>query len=265
MRKLIVLILLSLSGNCFASAVAQWKMNDNASDAVVTDSVGSNNGTFGDSTGDPNTDAHTTTGKINGALTFDGTDDKITVSADSSIDAKDKTTLTIATWIYPTSSGRIVDKHDSSGKGYKFYVSGGGITLIALIEHDSTAAQAIKTNIVTVGAWNHAVLVYNEDGAKKIKLYLDGVLQSLTSDTAGVGTISDDSSEELRIGTDESDGNNFTGKIDNVIIYDEALTLSEVRVLYNGGRGTENASIGGNRRSRYSNWYRVKYRNRYNQ
>lgn len=239
MKKLIIFLL--MCGICLASPtgiVAHWKLNDNAATDVVVDSAGSNNGALVNGNNDI-TSENSVTGVVKTALSFNGADDKITVPADPSIDVFGKTALTVSAWIFPNSSGRIVDKTDSSTNGYNFFVGGGGITLIALINHATTDTQAIKTNIVTVGAWNHVVFVYNEDGAKKIKLYLNGILQSLSSDTAGVGAIKDDSSSVLNIGADRNGGNNFTGNIDNVKILDKALTVHEIRLLYRNGNGTE--------------------------
>ncbi|GAJ19937.1 unnamed protein product, partial [marine sediment metagenome] len=66
------------AGNRLTNAiVAHWKMNDNTDSNAVVDATGNYNGTFKDAGGDPNTDAHSASGKILTALDFDGSDDGV--------------------------------------------------------------------------------------------------------------------------------------------------------------------------------------------
>jgi hypothetical protein len=78
--------------------------------------------------------------------------------------------------------------------------------------------------------WHHLVATYNSNG-KKMKLYRDGDLQESDSGDAvcSGGTPSVQDIGDLFIGKD------FIGKIDDLIIFNEALKLSEVRDLRDMG------------------------------
>ncbi len=239
MKRLLILLVLFFSGCAFAKTpVAHWKLGDPNGQTVIRDSVGSNNGEW------VGTDSNTITpasSPAGGGMVFDGVDDKITVPADPSIDAFGKTALSISACIKPLGGGegglgRVIDKIDPGGLGYRIQVSSGGVGIRADIFHVSPAANAataINSNVLTVGAWNHVAFVFNEDSNKKIKLYVNGVLQSLTTNTAGVGTIPDDSAVDLAIGNLSADtSKTFDGSISDVRIYDTALKASDVKAIF---------------------------------
>ena len=177
-------------------------------------------------------------------LLFDGVDDKITVPADSAIDANGKTALTITAWINPSSdgesnTGRIVDKYDSSSAaGYRLFLSnesGTSFKINASIVHATQPATA-KTGAITgiKDVWGNVAFVYNEDGAKKIKIYLNGVLQANTdTDDEGIDAIVNDNANPLLIGNLVGGVRAFDGSISDVRIYDVALTQVEIADIMN--------------------------------
>ena len=182
--------------------------------------------------------------------TFDGADSIITVPADTTIDINGKTVLSISAWINPASVGegnlgRIVNKFAGT-VGYVAYVqneAGGFVELYCTITHDGVAnATAITNPIAPINTWSHLSFVYNEDSAKKIKIYLNSSLVTLDTNTAGVGAVDDDSAIDLTIGNTAALTRTFDGSIANIMIFDHALTPFEVERLYNGGVGTDIAS-----------------------
>jgi len=80
----------------FPKPISHWKMNDNLATTNVIDSVGDNDGTAAQ-----NTDQLDTTGKINGALTFNGTADVVSCGSTGFPDAAEDRTICL--WIYPDS------------------------------------------------------------------------------------------------------------------------------------------------------------------
>ncbi len=68
-----------------------------------------------------------------------------------------------------------------------------------------------------------------------IRIYVDGVLGTIT-DT--VGTLLDDSTNTWSVGRlpGPQDGRYFSGLIDEVRIYNRALSPDEIKRLYNLGR-----------------------------
>jgi hypothetical protein len=172
---------------------------------------------------------------------FDGTDDYISVSANSSIDANGKTQLTISAWIYPKSdgegnSGRILDKLGATANGYYCYVwneaaSAVGVKFYFAMNGASNVAMQMNGGI-TLNTWTHIVIVYNEDGNKRGKIYYNGVIQTLDTDTQGVGSPRNDSANDLYIGNNSGTTRTFDGYIDDVMIFSVAKTAAEVKSIY---------------------------------
>jgi hypothetical protein len=74
------------------------------------------------------------------------------------------------------------------------------------------------------GAWHHAVAIYTDD---YYKLYKDGILQDSVSGLAAC--------PDLHVAEDVGNliiGYKFTGKIDDILIYNRALSATDVLELY---------------------------------
>ena len=162
-----------------------------------------------------------TPGFLGNGLTFDGQDDALTVTMAPALDAP--TTLTMAAWIKhsPTGSWRsIIDKRDSAQDGYDLYIG----TNSRLFLRVGTATLTGNT-LVADGGWHHVAGVY--DGTDLL-LFVDGVLDAITA----VGSIAIDTTADLRIGENYALGNSyFAGTLDEVRIYDRALSDAEVMQL----------------------------------
>ncbi|MCP5010552.1 MAG: BspA family leucine-rich repeat surface protein, partial [Aestuariibacter sp.] len=94
-----------------------------------------------------------------------------------------------------------------------------------------------STVTVTPGQWQHAVVTY--DGTT-LSLYLDGVLVNSEARTM------ESSDGDFLLGINKNlNGNHFKGNLDDVKIYDEALSAAEVSVLYAGGSPLAGTATGG--------------------
>lgn len=131
--------------------------------------------------------------------------------------------LSVAVWIYPTalpSSGlaTIVSKDenfefhlDTSGRINWWW--GGG------------SRSMTSTGTVTLNTWNH-ITITHELGSQVI--YINGVSQGTNNSSAAI-TLNNDA---LFIGTDLAfHSRRFTGFIDEVKVYDEALSIAQVGVV----------------------------------
>ncbi|MCK4500661.1 LamG domain-containing protein [Candidatus Babeliales bacterium] len=224
------------------SLVAHWKL-DEVSGTSIADSAGSNTGTWAGTGSQALTPRSS---KTSTGLLFDGVGDKVTVPAAPSIDANGKTALTIVAWINPASDGegtfgRIVDKVNVDvTAGYRFYLQSQSDSLIKLafdVQQATTDMTALSNaTIIPINGWSQVVCTYNEDGDGKGKLYYNGTIVTLGIDTAGVGTIADDSTVILNIGNNLATNRTFDSIIDDVRIYDHALTAREIRELYNNDK-----------------------------
>jgi Concanavalin A-like lectin/glucanases superfamily len=84
--------------------------------------------------------------------------------------------------------------------------------------------------VFTAGKWHHVAYRYNlANGARVI--YLDGALAA-----SEMGATAFNGSTVGRIGESGDDGGFWWGKIDEVRIYNRALSATEVKQLYNAGR-----------------------------
>jgi hypothetical protein len=106
----------------------------------------------------------------------------------------------------------------NNGKLYMAF-GGGGVTV-----HD----------VYNDGLWHHVAITTEAGGAfTGVKVYLDGALAA----TGGGGNIfNTPSHNDLRVGRDGA-GSYFEGLLDDVRIYDHALSASEVSALYMAGAG----------------------------
>jgi hypothetical protein len=67
-----------------------------------------------------------------------------------------------------------------------------------------------------------------------MKMYFDGV--QIGGDTPRTGTLDLQADGEFNIGRSGSGGAYYTGLLDDVRVYNRALTLDEIKRLYNMGR-----------------------------
>lgn len=138
--------------------------------------------------------------------------------------------LTVTAWIYPTSLPTGGDLYSivSKDENFEFHLAsnrriywwwGGG-----------SRALYTGNNAVALNAWNHVAITY-ESGAQKI--YVNGVEQASASVT-GPLTLNND---PLLIGSDLSyNTRNFRGRIDEVKIYDAALSATQLNAVMNQTR-----------------------------
>jgi hypothetical protein len=216
--------------------IAHYKLADNADTNVVVDETGNNNGTLGNGLNNF-TSENSTEGIVepeHKALSFDGVDDYVEV-ADALIPASTfHNGFTISAWINATTLGEnnsavIVGKVNgtSSQQGINFRVGAHAIFLrINAGTTINSAAASLK-----YGVWLHVVVTVTSNAIANF--YIDGVLSGTpnqqVSALSGITT-----TNALRIGNrSAATDRTFDGSIDDVRIYDHALTADEVANLYN--------------------------------
>lgn len=185
-------------------------------------------------------------GQIGGALAFDGVTDSYVTIGTGTYDAHTQGTL--SAWVYmPT-------KPASSGL-YSIFGSGSstvanGLFIFGLFGNSASDTRLrVQTNQlvdtlmgstnISAGAWHHVVAT--SDG-KILKLYVDGVLQTITvstgSNTGKWLASSVNGSMRYSIGNarrSSGDIGLFKGNIDDLRVYNRMLIPAEVTSLYNAG------------------------------
>ncbi|MDP3899712.1 MAG: LamG-like jellyroll fold domain-containing protein [bacterium] len=204
---------------------AHWTF-DEGSGATAGDSVGSNTGTISGATW--------TTGKIGGgALSFDGVNDYVNLGS-GSFGLSSTNELTLSLWIY----ARGADCSDVIiGKGqylYPFVLRLNCALEFAIRTADDSSQLSTEYGLNSnLNKWVYITATY-ASGYRAV--YIDGQLIASDSLTGNLGAISDDTNLGKGPGVNDY---YFNGNIDDVRIYNRALTSAEVTELYNyTGGGT---------------------------
>jgi len=229
----------SASADITTGLVSHWKL-DETSGTIATDSAGTNNGTL---TNGPTW----VTGKLNNALSFDGTNDYVNAGNPASL--TDINVKTISAWIKlnsygETSYGRVVDKENDNSDGWNFFVANAtaaNLGSIAYIHHGAGGygVWSSPTNSITVGNWYHAVMVYDRTSYLNDPVfYINGALVATTENQSPpAGAMDNDNLRSVFIGNSNAAAERtFNGSIDDVRVYNRALSAGEIKMLYNMGR-----------------------------
>ena len=216
----------SLRNALMLNLVSEWKLDGN-----TNDSWGSNNGSWSGPAGTNTSATYLSSDCIfNQCLSFDGTDDCVTVANNTSLNIT--TSFTIEMWIKRTavSSDRVDLLRRDSSESYAFYSPVGSTSVDVRFRDVSDVAHAGTYVIVPTGQWNHLVGTY--DGTY-LKFYLNGVLGP--KDNIGSYTVRAGSGD-LIIGRDDPvAGRYFNGLIDGVRVYGAAVPSSLVKENYYAG------------------------------
>ncbi|MDO8730736.1 MAG: LamG-like jellyroll fold domain-containing protein [Candidatus Omnitrophota bacterium] len=160
------------------------------------------------------------------ANSFDGADDSISV-ADAAL-LNPTLAFTLSAWIKPASvaAGVVLAKWSAAAnkRQYALRLSGGKLVLeVSTNGQSGTVRSVTSSGSITAESWTHVAGVYEAD---TMKVYVDGTSTSASFSLAGAFS----SNPLLRMGREE-DGTYFNGLIDEVRIYNRALTDSEISAL----------------------------------
>jgi hypothetical protein len=198
-------------GQCIqppAGMVAWWP-----GDGTTADLAGSNTGTW-------NGAAAYTAGEVGLAFSFGGAS---WVQAPSTAALSPTAALTIDAWIAPqaTTSSRIVDKITAGGQdGYLLDVLNNSLRLII----GGQALQGATT--LQPGVTYHVAGTF--DGAT-LTVYVNGAVDG---SAGAIGTLPANALP-LRIGADQTGANTFNGWIDEVEVFNRALSPQEILAIHN--------------------------------
>jgi plastocyanin len=158
--------------------------------------------------------------------------------------------LTICGWVQmggAQSAGEyraIAGKYgDSTYRQYAIYTLGYGDNVVPSFIVSSTGANSIEpigTTLMQVGVWYHICGVSDDIN---VMLYVNGALENQVAHTAGIWN----AGNRFMIGARDTDGTGalrfFDGPIDEVIVFNRALSVEEINELKNYGiDGTLGAS-----------------------
>ncbi len=179
-----------------------------------------------------------TTGKVGGALRFNGTADYVEVPDSPSLQVAD--TITVAAWVFrevnKANWERIIAKSDATLYDYWLQITSSGSLGGGFIDAAGTARNGLDTTPGTalpVNQWVHVALVY--DGT-----YLRGYVNGQLDKSVNIGSFKmrTTAARPLWFGR-LANSYIFQGKIDEGCVYGRALTQEEI--LWLAGQKTATA------------------------
>ncbi|MGA2241282.1 MAG: LamG-like jellyroll fold domain-containing protein [Verrucomicrobiota bacterium] len=209
---------------CFqapSGLVDLWPGEGNANDVV-----GTNNGTLINNVG-------FVKGEVGQAFAFNGTNSYVSIPDSPSLDSF-TTSITIETWIkfnqltVDMNWEGIVAKGNSS---WRLQATAGTNTVTFSATGVSPQGDLYGSRNVRDGQWHHVAGVY--DGTN-MYLYVDGTLDVSQAATGSIAQ----NSNALGIGKNTGgSGYFFNGMVDEISIYNRALTAIEIQTIYAAGGG----------------------------
>ena len=203
--------------------VGHWTLDETSGTSAADSSDNGHTGSLTNMSG-----SEWTIGPLGGALAFDGNNDYVNCGSGGNLDITNA--ITVMAWIRPNTSQswytRLAEKLYASS--WYFGYSPGVNGLSTFINGAQRAVTG--TGILTVDAWNHVGFTYDKDagGTDEVKIFLNGAVEATGDYSAAIGT---DSFDLAIGGWKYAAGFTFNGSIDDVRIYNRALSTSEMAQL----------------------------------
>ena len=196
------------------SLVLAFGFEETSGNTANDTSTAKNNGTISGA-------VSSTGGKFGRALSFDGVNDKVDVPDAASLDLT--TGMTLEAWVKPTSNvgwrTAILKERGTNDLVYALYTSNGSkprTENFTSVENTAAGTAALPLN-----AWSYLASTY--DGTN-LRFYLNGVLVTTKASSGAMPN----TANPLRIGGNAIWGEYFAGLIDEVRVYNRALSPTEI-------------------------------------
>jgi hypothetical protein len=205
--------------------VAMWEAEGNAND-----NVGANNGF-------PTVGITYTNGEVGQAFVFNGSTSYISVPASPSLNIGTGDGVTIECWVMPNAfnvnaSGPIIEWDSETTDGLQLWT---GTSLFANVKDTSDNAHRIEYYVkYNTNSFQHVALTYDKSSGLAI-LYYNG----LAVTNVYFGSIIPQTTYPVNIGRRTGqpigDGDTYGGLMDELSLYNRALSSNEIAAIYNAG------------------------------
>ncbi len=169
------------------------------------------------------------------SLSFDGSDDFVTMSNPDDLNFSGDTTISF--WVKYTNQASsfnfMIDKSTSTTtRQYALYLRNetGGTKTFSFSTDGGTAVINNSTGTISVNQWSHVAVVVESGVTNGTKLYING-----SSETLGTHTITTNDPAPFQLGKRYDTSFTFGGLMDEVAIFNSALSASDVSDIYNSG------------------------------
>lgn len=163
-----------------------------------------------------------------GSIVFDGINDYVSFTSNNKLAITGD--MTICAWIYVNSlsgyNGIVGKTNGGFPNPYDLYTNPSSGALTFLRGNGSIYDLSVSTNGVTINKWQFVAVTM---ASSTVTHYLDG----RSNGSSTLSTSISDGGTPMYIGSRNDGGTMMNGKISNVIIYNRALTPSEVLKNYN--------------------------------
>jgi hypothetical protein len=207
------------TGPAPSGLVVALAFDENTGTNVGDSSAAGNNGTTSGTTW--------TSGRFGSALNFNGTSARVTIPDANSLDLT--ANMTLEAWVRPTSLNgwtTVILKERPSGLAYSLYGSDNTNRPPAGYVTISGDRSVLGTTPLALNTWSHLAMTYN---GSSMRIYVNGVLAATRTQTGNTAV----STGVLRIGGNAVWGEYFAGSIDEVRIYNRALSAAEIQTDMN--------------------------------
>ncbi|MDX6689016.1 MAG: hypothetical protein QOG15_473, partial [Solirubrobacteraceae bacterium] len=214
-----------------AGLVAAYGFEEGSGSTVIDASGVGNAGTISGAT-------RTAAGRNGSALSFNGTSDWVTVAGSSSLALTNS--FTLEAWVKINSANQawqtIITKEKPPYMSYQLYATSSSASVASTWRdtdgtyQDTDGFYAPALNPTPVGTWTHLAATYD---STTLRLFMNGT-QVASQPTTGAIT---NTTAPLRIGGNAMWGEYFNGTMDDVRIYNRALTTTELNTDMNTGVG----------------------------
>lgn len=212
--------------------MAYWELDDNTGSSAPDSSGNQKNGNIQGG-------ASWTAGKFGPAVLFDDVNDSVSFGTNAIMHGG--SAGTISAWVYPDTAvdpADIVYSEDSSGDlstVLQLNISGTSHFAFNIDQSNGTWKVCEDPALAVTNTWTHVVGEYERGITNTIRLYINGAL--VCTNTTWDGTFRS-TINKVYLGRNTGGGGAFwSGKIDEVRIYNRSLGSKEVESLYNWAPG----------------------------
>ncbi len=229
-----------------SALIAHWTLDETSGTTAVDSATadGAQNGTLANG-------PLWTTGKIGGAVQFDGADDYIQVADDNTLDVPAGQDATYALWVKSSQAPvlnrwpALLNKEASPQHGFEIILHDSTVDdrwVASFVNAGTTWISAAGLSNIADGNWHHVVAVKSGD---TLSTYQDGVFAHTVTNSL-LSTVDFSNTNPLCMGRFRCAGTStlYGGYIDDVRLYNYALTPEQIQALFSGG-GTKSADLNG--------------------
>lgn len=180
-----------------------------------------------------------TSGRVGQAFKFDGIDDLVDLgSKPGTLFADPNASLSVSFWMKTAAtkssqgSMYIIDSGAGTEAKRGFYCNTAQGSLYCAVRQTAAIYKVVASNVIPLNSWKYVTLTF-DDNTNELKLYVDGAL-SKTGTEQQISSTTYVSTQAV-IGATNTKQLLFNGSLDEIAVWNRALTGAEIKSLYDAG------------------------------